>query len=180
MARRVVAMSLLLLLVTGCASAPKVGVYGRSVTVVTTGPRGKVKGELLAVGDDRLFVREKTGVTEVPLAEVEQVKVRRHGFGAKAALTWALVGGLVTGGALAGACGSVEGAENCGAVGLVTAGAWLAVGAVAGPIAQSSSEERLDRPGPDDIRPYTRLPQGLPKGTDPASLAVGPPKDNER
>jgi hypothetical protein len=177
MARRILAASLLLVIVTSCASAPKVGVYGRSVTVVTTGERAKVKGELLAVGDDRLFVREEDGVTEVPLPEVKEVKVKRHSWGARAALTWALAGGVATGGALAGACASVEDAGNCGVVGLVTVGAWLLVGALAAPGMESSSQKKLKSPRPEQLRPYARLPQGLPEGTDPASLALGPPKD---
>lgn len=172
MTRRILAAALTLAFATGCASAPKkLSPYGRSVTVVTTGERGKVKGELLAVGQDRLWVREKGGVTEVALPEVKEIKVRRHGFGGHAALTWAMVGGLVTGGALAAACGSVEDADNCGTAALVTAGAWLLVGALAAPAMESSSQERFTRPVPDQVRPFARLPQGLPEGVDPRSLA---------
>jgi hypothetical protein len=177
MARRILALGLLVVFVTGCASAPKVGVYGRSVTVVTTGTGEKVEGELLAVEDDRLFVREKNTVTEVPLPDVKEIRVKRHNFGARAALTWALAGGVLTGGALAGACSSVEGNSGCATVGLVTAGAWLLVGALAAPAMEHSSRETFRRPLEDQVRPYSRLPQGLPEGTDPASLAVGPPKD---
>ena len=171
MTRRSLAAVLTLVFATGCASAPKkLSPYGRSVTVVTTGERGKVKGELLAVGQDRLWVREKEGVTEVALPEVQEIKVKRHGFGGHAALTWALAGGLVTGGAMAGACASADGG-NCGVVALVTAGAWLLVGALAAPAMESSSQDRFTRPVPDQVRPYARLPQGLPEGVDPASLA---------
>jgi len=96
--------------------------------------------------------------------------IQRHGFGGHAALTWALAGGLVTGGAMAGACASADGG-NCGVVALVTAGAWLLVGALAAPAMESSSQDRFTRPVPDQVRPYARLPQGLPEGVDPASLA---------
>jgi hypothetical protein len=172
MPRRTLAAVLALVFTTGCASAPKkLSPYGRDVTVVTTGAQGKVRGELLAVGQDRLWVRGKEGVTEVPLPEVKEIKVRRHGFGGQAAMTWALVGGLVTGGALGGACASVEDADNCGGVALVTAGAWLLVGALAAPAMESSSQEHLSHPVPDQVRPFARLPQGLPEGVDPASLA---------
>ena len=168
--RSLVAMSVALVMTTGCASTPKVPVVGRAVTVVPEGEGPKVKGELLAVGPDRLWVRERKGVAEVRLPEVREVRVKRHGFGARKALTWALLGGLVTGGMLAGACSSVEGANNCGVVGLVVAGAWLLVGAAAAPSMESSSRIDLRRPTPEDLRPFSRLPQGLPEGLRPSSL----------
>lgn len=156
---------------TGCASTPKVPVVGRAVTVVPWGEGPDVKGELLAVGPDRLWVRGREGVAEVHLPTVREVRVRRHGFGARRALSWALLGGLLTGGALAGACASVEGANNCGVAGLAVAGAWLLVGALAAPSMESSSRIDLRQPTPEDLRPFARMPQGLPDGLRPEDLA---------
>lgn len=85
--QRLVATGVAVLLASGCASAPKVPVVGRAVTVVPDGDGPRVKGELLAVGPDRLWVREEKGVAEVRLPTVREVRVKRHGFGARAALT---------------------------------------------------------------------------------------------
>ncbi len=169
--QRLVATGAAVLLASGCASTPKVPVVGRAVTVVPDGDGPRVKGELLAVGPDRLWVREEKGVAEVRLPTVREVRVKRHGFGARAALTWALLGGLVTGAVLAAACASLEDAGNCGGVGLGVAGAWLLVGAMAAPSMESSSRIELRRPTPEDLRPFARLPQGLPEGLTPAELA---------
>jgi len=157
---------------TGCASTPKVPVVGRAVTVVPEGDEPKVKGELLAVGPDRLWVREEEGVAEVHLPEVREIRVKRHGFNAHAALGWALLGGLVTGGILAAACASVEDANNCGGVGLAVTGAWLLVGAAAAPSMESSSRLKLWKPTAEDLRPFARLPQGLPEGLAPEALGA--------
>jgi hypothetical protein len=168
---RVVAIAVAFALTTGCATSPKVPVLGRSVTVVTTGEGPKVRGELLAVGPDRLWVQDEDEVTEVPLPEVREVRVRRHGYGAGAAIRFAAMGGLATGGALAGACASVEGTDNCGVAGLVVLGAWLLVGALAAPSMESSSRIELWDPTPKALRPYARLPQGLPEFLKPPTLS---------
>jgi len=172
--QRFLATFVALLMATGCASTPKTPVLGRSVTVVPEGEAPEVKGELLVVGPEQLWVRGKHGVIEVSLPEVREVRVRRHGSNGRSALTWALVGGLVTGGLLAGACSSVEGSHNCGMVGLIVAGAWLLVGVAAAPSMESSSRLDLPRPTPEDLRPFARLPQGLPAGLTPATLAADP------
>jgi hypothetical protein len=174
--RRVVATTLVLALTTGCATAPKVPVVGRSVTVVPDGEGPEVKGELLAVGPDRLWVQDEGELTEVPLPEVREVRVRRHPHGAGAAFRWAALGGLATGGAMAGACSTVEGADNCGVVGLVFLGAWLLVGGLAAFSMESSSRLDLWRPTPEALRPFARLPQGLPEGLRLPTLR--PPADD--
>ena len=163
---RVVATALVLVLAltTGCATTPTVPVVGRSVTVVPEGEGPEVKGELLAVGPDRLWVQDEDELTEVPLPEIREIRVRRHPYGAGAALRWAALGGLATGGAMAGACSTVEGTDNCGVVGLVFLGAWLVVGALAAPSMERSSRLDLWRPTPEALRPFARLPQGLPEG----------------
>jgi hypothetical protein len=173
---RVVVLSLAALPL-GCATGQaKLQVLGRPVTVVSNAPeKEKVQGELLAVADGRLWLRADSGVREIPLAAIREVRVRRHGFGARQALTWAAVGGLVTGGALSLACASVEGNSNCGVVGLAVAGIWLAVGALSAPSMESSSAVRLPVPTSADLRPYARFPQGPPDGLDLPSLAAPVP-----
>jgi hypothetical protein len=172
--RRALATLLALALVPGCATTStelNVPVIGRTVTVVTEPAREEVKGELLVVEKDRLFVRAADGVREIPLGAVREARVKRHDFGASKVFTWAVLGGLLTGGALTAACSSVEDADNCGGVGLVTLGLWLGVGALCAPSLQSSTRIKLPRPTPDELRAFARLPQGLPPGVTPASFA---------
>ena len=167
-------------LAAGCATGQaKLQVFGRPVTVVISAPeKERVQGELLAVTDGRVWLRADSGVREIPLAAIREVRVKRHGFGARQALTWAAVGGLVTGGALAGACATVEGNSNCAAVGLVVAGTWMAVGALSARSVESSSLIRLPAPASADLRPYARFPQGPPDGVDLKSLvAAAPPRE---
>lgn len=176
-ARRALAAILAAVLVPGCASTLKlqdVPVGGREVTVVTEGKKTKVKGELLVVDKDSLWLRAKDGVRELPLREVREVRVKRNGFGAHAALTWAGVGALVTGGGMAAACSSVEGSNNCAAVGLVIGGLWLLVGALTAPALESSSRIDYSKPTAEMLRPYARLPQGLPPGVTPTALSAPP------
>jgi hypothetical protein len=160
----------------GARSPMDVPVVGRAVTVAMEGGH-KVKGELLAVDEGRVFIGADDGVREVPLASVREVRVKRHGFGARKALTWALVGGLATGGTLAASCASVEDAGGCMTIGAVTLGAWMAVGGLAAPAAEASSRIRLRQPDAGDLRPFARLPQGLPDGVSPALLGPPPPPD---
>ncbi len=177
---RFVAIGVALVLTMGCATTPKVPVFGRTVTVVPEGEEPEVRGELLAVERDRLWVQDEDAVMEVPLSAVREVRVKRHDYGAGKALQWALLGGVATGGALAGACSSVEGAENCGVVGLVVAGAWLLVGALAARSMEASSRLELWHPGPEALQPFARLPQGLPEALRPPTLrfpAEDPPDE---
>jgi hypothetical protein len=176
-ARRALAVILAAALAPGCASTvtlQEMPVGGREVTVVTTGKQSKLKGELLVVEKDKLWVRTSDGVHELALGDVYEVRVKRHGFGAAQALTWAGVGAVVTGGGLAAACGKVEGNTGCGSVALVVGGLWLLAGAVAAPSAESSSRTVYPSPSAATLRPYARLPQGLPPGVEPASLTAAP------
>ena len=176
---RAVAIILSATLVPGCASTltlKDVPVGGREV-MVTSGEHGaKVKGELLYVEKDRLWLRTEQGVRELALREVSEVRVRRHGFGARKALIWTGAGAVASGVGMAGACASVEGSNGCAGWGLATAGIWLLVGALTAPAFESSS--RTDYPGSsaEALRAFARLPQGLPPGVAPSTLAAPPAK----
>ena len=175
---RSVAAVLAVLLSTGCASTPKtVPVMGRTVRADVNGK--PVKGELLVVGDGEMWIRSKDGVEAVPLSTVRQVSVKRHNFGARQVLTWAAIGGLATGGTLYASCESVEGGESCLGIGLAVLASWALVGGIAAPLAEQSSYSRLERPLVEELRPFARLPQGLPPDVPPAAL-VGPPPPKKR
>jgi hypothetical protein len=174
---RAVAVILSATLVPGCASTlslKDVPVGGREVTVVAAEGASKVKGELLVVENDRLWLRTTDGVRELPLRGVREVHVKRHGFGARKALTWAGVGAAASGIGLSAACSSVEGADSCAAAGLVTAGIWLLVGAATAPAFESSSKLKFPAASAPALQPYARLPQGLPPGVAPSTLAAPP------
>ena len=164
-------------LVAGGCAARTSDVLGRSVTLV---PREagapKAKGELLAVDQGRIWVRTNDGVRDFDPASLREVRVRRHNLTGGWAVRWGLMGGLASGVALTAACSSVEGndAGGCARVGIVSAGLWTLVGFLAAPSLDASSQLSLD-PQSDRLKPYARLPAGLPEGVTPRSLEVGPP-----
>lgn len=172
--RRTVAATLAVCL-AGCASAPKVSVLGRPVEVRPA--KGvddtAAKGELLAVGPEQLWVMERGGVREIPLAGIEQVRVKRHKWDGKRAWTWTLLGALVTGGVLTASCASVED-TSCGAVPLAVAGTWLLLGGLSAASLENSSKLRVDRPDWQRLAPFARFPQGLPADVDPKALEPAP------
>jgi hypothetical protein len=143
------------------------------VEVRPPGKGERVKGELLAVGADRLWVLAPEGRGRgIPFDAIEEVRVRRHGLDGKTAGAWATIGAVATGAALAGACGSVEGAGGCGGFFLLTAGIWALFGGPAAHGLGKSSELRVSAPNFAMLRPYARFPQGLPQGVEPASLGL--------
>lgn len=171
-----VTASIVALVVAGCATVPKVSVTGRLVEVRPTSAKQSppAKGELIAVGPEQLWILEDKGIHEVPLSSIGEVDVRRHKLGGKQAALWAVVGALVTGGALTAACSSVEGNGGCGKVFLAVGATWGLFGGVSAASLERSS--RLPIPSPDweALRPYARFPQGLPPGLDPAILRPSP------
>ena len=160
--RSVWASALAALLATGCASTTKVPIHGRHVTVLQDGEEARVEGELVTVDSRSLWVEQEEELVEVPLPSVREVRVKQHGLDGGAAGMWSLLGGLGTGGVLAGACASAEG-ENCGVVGLVVAGLWVVAGLLAAPSMEASSRIDLWKPTPEQIREFARLPQGWPE-----------------
>jgi hypothetical protein len=172
-ATRAIAAIVAMTLAPGCATlSPDKGpsVVGRRVSVKIGSEKEKVEGELLLVDKERLYVRAENGVREIPMGAVREARVKRHNFGMSRTLAWSAIAGLVTGGALAAACGSVEDTSGCGGALLVTLGAWLAVGAACGASMEASSRVTLEKPTAAELRAFARLPQGLPPGVTPAML----------
>jgi hypothetical protein len=151
----------------GCATGGHtISVHGRHAELTRQVADGRsrlvVKGELIAVDDARVWILGKSGLAEVPRADVARLKVRRHETTGKRGLTWALVGALVTGGAMAIACSSVS--EGCGTLFPAMAVPWLAAGAAGKSSLDNSAHLTLPARRLDDARPYARFPQGLPAG----------------
>jgi hypothetical protein len=163
-------------LVAGGCAARTSDVLGRSVTLVAREGEGpKVKGERLPSTRGGSG-RTKEVVRDFDPAALRVVRVRRNNLTGGWALRWGLVGGLVSGFALTAACSSVEGndAGGCARVGIASAGLWTLVGFLAAPSLDASSQLSLD-PESDRLKPYARLPAGLPEGSTPQSLVQGPP-----
>ena len=172
----VAAVAFAALVAGGCAARTS-GVLGRPVTLVLREAGApKVKGELLAVDQGRVWVRTKDGMRDFAPDTLQEVRVRRHNLTGRWAVRWGLVGGLVSGVAMAAACSSVEGNDpgGCAGTGAVWGGLWALAGLLAAPSLEASSQVSLD-PRSDRLRPYARLPAGLPRGVDPQSLVHGPP-----
>lgn len=176
--RSVMASGLAVVLASGCASTTKVPVHGRQVTVLQEGDAPKLEGELVTVDSQSLWVEEEDEIVGVPLPSVREVRVKRHGMDGGAAGMWSLLGGLTTGGLMAGACASADGG-SCGAVGLVVAGLWVVVGLLSAGSMERSSRLDLWKPTPEELREFARLPQGWPESFRAPTLDSGAKGDTD-
>jgi len=151
-------------------------VYGRTVTVVPTGYEAKkVKGELLAVDQGRLWLYTKDGVRDFATGSVQEVRVQRHGLGGGVTRRIGLIGGLVSAIALTASCSSVEGngAAGCAAVGGVIGGLFALTGTLSSLSLDGSAQARV-APQDAKLRGYARFPAGPPKGMPPEWLSQPP------
>ena len=101
-------------LATAQQSAEQV-VRGYRVTVDVIQDR-PLQGELLTVNGDSIWVLADGTPAAVALADIEGVRIKKHGLGPTEAMLWSVVGGAVTGGALAAACTAVYDTEGCAQV----------------------------------------------------------------
>jgi len=171
----------------GCAlTVQKPVAYGREVRVRTLAPSRvpeapddspsvdqdgpEVRGELISIDEKKVTVIEPNKTTrELPRQAVRDVSVRQHRFGGGKGLVWTLAGGLVTSGALAASCSTTS--SGCGTVFSRTMLFWGVVGGLSSAFLESSTFKSV---GPDeDLRRFARFPQGLPAGSDAASLLTG-------
>ncbi len=166
---RVVLTVVLLLAAATAAPAQRLKPpLGGTVNVNLAGDRS-LRGELLAVDHDSIWLVQPQGMASVPLRDVSQVRVDRGGMGATGAWAWALIAGLVTGVALQSACSSVSDAE-CGTVFPATLLGWTLIGAISAPSMQHARYTKV-RAEPDSLRAHARFPQGLPAGLARDSVA---------
>jgi hypothetical protein len=175
--RDLVALVAVAALVAGGCSAKSSSVYGRAVTLVPNEDGvPKQKGELLAVDQGRIWLRTKEGVRDFDPASLREVRVRRHNLTGGWAVRWGLIGGAASGAAMAAACSSVDGnsGSGCATTGAIWGGLWVLAGLLAAPSLDASSQVILD-PHSERLKPFARLPSGLPEGVSPESLIQGPP-----
>lgn len=164
---------------TGCVTGTRSGsVLGRPVTVVPAPGSGgeRVKGELIAVEPEKIWVLGKEHVVEVPVSAIQELRVQRHRLDTRRGWAWTGIGALVTGGALALACSSVKGNNNCGGVFAGVALSWVVLGGLPSTALDHSATIRLKQPEPEELRPYARFPQGPPEGLDLRQLPPRPDK----
>ena len=181
--RRTVGLVSIALVIGGCASStPRLSVLGREVEVRHTSadPGGPVKGELLAVGPEKVWVVGPKDVRSIPRSEIQEVRVRQHGTTGRKAAYRLIIGALVSGTVLALSCSSVEDTNDCGKVFLPVVLSWGALGIPSAMGLAKSSQLRIKPSSWDSLRPYARFPQGLPDGVDPASLAPKPSPESKR
>lgn len=127
-----------------------------------SGGGGRVEGELLAVDDRSMWLLSGGQTRNVALAGLEEIQVRRHGFGQKQVWTWIGIGAGVTGLGLAAACSSAD-ASGCGGVLPAVALSWGLIGGLFS-LDISGSRWAEVPPVSQALLRYTRFPQGLPEG----------------
>jgi len=132
--------------------------YGRD------GQTYKVRGELIAVQDNTLFLLTGKELQEIPLQRIRKARMRIPGSNPGSVFLWTLLGSAST----------------------ITHGLWLAVSLPAWLIVGTLStaiairESQISGPRWDLYRKYARFPQGLPEGFDPHGLGGfqgSPPPD---
>ncbi len=163
----------LLLLVIPVATGTAQAVRGREVSYATApraGQSGRLRGELLAVDQDSVWVLGKQGVVAVRLGDLTEGWVRRHGLKRSTGILFGSLVGLASGVALMAACSSVEGAESCGALVPAFTLTGGVLGVLAGVSMESSSHLQLPATA-SALRPYARFPQGMPDGISREQLA---------
>jgi len=119
-----------------------------------------LSGELLAAQRDSLWLLPVDGrLQTVHLADVLHAKVPQGGLTGGPVLLWTVIGGILSGALLTGACNSVEGTD-CSVVLPAVLISWGLVGGISAAISGSG----MRSVSPYELVPYARFPQGLPGG----------------
>lgn len=156
------------LFTSGCVlSGLPISPYGREVRVHDA--QNQIRGELIAVASDTLWVLQGSTLRHVVLSTQHKIVVRRHNFTAERTMRWMLPAGAGTGAALLVACRSYERSED----GNVDAGcvehvagtmlSFAAAGLIFGGINAYTAVHRLTPADSVRLRAYSRYPQGLPE-----------------
>ena len=121
----------------------------------------RLEGELIAVGEDSVYVLAAGGVTAVSVASVRRATLTAYDSKAGELGAWTLVGTLST--------------LSHGVGLIISAPLWLATGITA--TSEQSHKGRVsgtERRSWEDMRPFARFPQGLPPALDHAALRPRP------
>ena len=146
------------------ATSPRVDVTGQAIVLRTLGALQDIRGELLAVQRDSIWVLAGPPgrVVAVRLSDVREATVQRHGLTPGRGVLWGFVVGGASGLGLAAACSQVS--SGCGALipGSMLVG--VAFGGVAALSFASSSRWRFAPVTEMRLAPFARFPQGPPPG----------------
>lgn len=123
----------------------------------------RANGELIAVTQDSLWLLRDDALTVFALARMKQVDIQESSFGPGKALLYSLAVGAISGALLTAACSSVEGADCDGVLPGMVIG-WTIIGGIGALAVGPSRYSELVAPGADQLRPYSRFPQGMPDG----------------
>lgn len=154
-----------LLGLAGDAAAQDGPQLGKQVRVTRPGHLPALRGELIAVSLDSLWVLGDSRLLAVPSREVLRVEVKRRPMGGGQVMLWGLIGGAISGAALTGACASYTG--GCGGVlpgVMLTWAVWSGLwAAVAGSAYKSYPASALQT----QVPAFARFPQGMPHAFGP-------------
>lgn len=158
---------------TGGAQASSPGSPFGTEVRLTTDAR-EIRGELLAVGSDSLWIQTDSLTVALARLDLRTVRYRRHSLGRRRAHTIGFgISGATTLG-IAMACSSVEDASSCGTVAV----GWLAVTSaltlVSGALAKGAEWQTLPPEQWGQLGAHARFPQGLPR-TVPLQTEPPPP-----
>lgn len=179
---KAVLLGALAALAEGCAlRGLPVSPYGRTATLI--GERNTMKGELIALSADTIWLRSESTLLPHASASYRQVQVQRHDFGLRRTLNWLGWAGVGTGTALMIACNSYEsspdgGGSSGGCIGVLpgTVLFFAAAGLVFGSINEYTSRHRIRPTDVERLRPFTRYPQGLPDSLRILRVMPAPPR----
>ena len=159
--RACVASVVVVTMVSGCVTGrPRVSPFGRTAWVLPNG-KAAVKGELIAVSADSVWLRSEAALQGWAMSEVQRVYVQTNDMTAGRALTWSAIGAVVTGVTLFAACESVN-EGDCGQVLGVMALVWGVFGGTSAILLDQSSKRAVTPAQWEALRPYARFPQGVP------------------
>ena len=175
----VIGLGLTLLAASEAGAQTRTPVMGSQVRVSLVLRTEPWRGELIALSSDSLWLLGRSVLFSAPLRDVQRVRVVRHKAGSALAFRWGLVGGLVTGLALTGACSSVD-ASGCPLVLPLTVLMWTAVSGLSALTMGPSSHKDFRRPRFGGLNAFARFPQGLPSNLDPRVLAPPQSGSTER
>lgn len=116
--------------------------------VLVEGLKRDVRGELLAVSPDRIYVRSVKGIITIPRARAIHITLWRFEAEAGPIITASLAGTVST--------------LSHGVFLILTAPAWALMGALTATTEANSGT--VEAPDDDELRRWARFPQGLPAG----------------
>ncbi len=155
-----------MVLVLGSACAPRItahrGAFGAPIRAAVDGAPEALTGELLAVGEDTVWVRVGESLQHAMLSRMSVARIERGRRGMRHGLLRGVVFGVVTGALMSAACSTVDDAGGCGGVFVRSTVIAMLAGFLAGVDNESDRFLRIERPTAPVLVPWARYPQGLP------------------